>query len=125
MTHSSQSLATLYSIGGTECAGVGGEAVGAVSGLAVGTMVGFHAATDFGDLAIGKAACWHPVTHQDGDKEKTTRAQRRHLQNTVSATTRCPQSLKRKRHHAFLHRMNSTMITSKISGLIYKLFLCI
>lgn len=65
-----------------------------MSGLTMGTMVGFHAATGFGDLAIGIAARWHPAAHRDGDEEKTTQASRIHLQDEVSATIGCPQSLK-------------------------------
>ncbi|KAG7221002.1 hypothetical protein INR49_001720 [Caranx melampygus] len=44
------------------------------------TMVGLHAATDFGDLAIGIAAPWHPVKHRDSDEEETIQANGRHLQ---------------------------------------------
>lgn len=45
------------------------------------TMFGFHAATDFGNLAIRIGARWGPVTYGDGDKEKTRQAYRSHLQS--------------------------------------------
>lgn len=61
------------------------------------TMFGFHAATDFGNLAIRIGARWGPVTYGNGDKEKTRQAYRSHLQSEVSAATRCLQSLKKKK----------------------------
>lgn len=50
-------VVTLDPICGTEGGGVGFQAVRAWSGLYSATMVRFHAATDFGDLAAGIAAC--------------------------------------------------------------------
>lgn len=103
----SQWFVTLDLICGTERGGIGYKLEGALCGLSRNTMVGLHAATDFGNLAVGIAVCWHPETHRDGDKEKTTHTHRGHLLGKVSAATRCPQSLKWKRHHTFLQKMNS------------------
>lgn len=100
---------TLDMISGAEHGGVGCQEVGAVARLTRDTMVRFHAATYFGDLAVSIAACWHPVAHRDREEEKTTKPHRRHLQDKVSASIVCPQSIKMKKktpiptQNTFLH----------------------
>lgn len=42
------------------------------------TVMGDHAATGFGDFAIGVAEYWPALEPQDGDEEQTRQARRRH-----------------------------------------------